>query len=75
MMLEVTDEENLVVGDDFITLRLGDQEEKAEHHQYGFFNKQAGRDVPARPIVRFTFVKRAQWRGWLADYLVNGHLP
>lgn len=64
---------NIHVTDDSVTMRLPiRQHQKAEAHQYGFYNVAAKKHVPARPWTAFTAMDRKNFARKITDYLVNG---
>jgi hypothetical protein len=75
MYAELIDPMNLFVDDNSVAIILSPHEEaKAESHQHGYHNAMTGRDVPARPIVDFTWVDRGRFQRKITRYLVDGDI-
>jgi hypothetical protein len=80
MLVEMTDPANIRISGQEITMDLPGVMEssgvgvRAESHQYGYWNQQAEREVPARPMIGFTPLDRKVWNTRMTDYLVNGRL-
>lgn len=74
LLLEVTDESNLLVTDDSVTVQIRDPKLAtiAESHQYGYRNSLTGNLVPARPIIDFTDMDRLGFRRKITNFLVRG---